>query len=1500
MWQKEKKDNSIVSLALLLALTSPGVSLFASNCSQAAQAATEDPSFPLPQTVENGTTVRIDGSSSMTPTNQSLKESFEKQFSGTKVELAANGTDSALKALQDGKIDIATINRGLTPAEKAQGLEQVRVRREKIAIIVGTNNPFKGSLTSKQFAKIFRGEITDWSELGGPSGKIRFIDHPATSETRESLRGYPAFKTDKFATGSTATQLADDNTAEVVKQLGKDGISYVMVNQISKLQDVRSLKLHNTSPDDARYPFSQPFVYVYKKNPSLGIAGFLGFATAKPGIQAVEQARTTEANTIAASALQTIPPNPIISPGTEPAAIATTAPATDATNPTTLNQNKLEGDRALVPATGNIQVGGDDKISPWWWLLSLPVVGGLLFWLLGKRRSKPQPTDNITESSNQPLESEAIPTAALGASVAPPVSNALSDNQLLRAYAQTQSGAVENTTPVLDNLPQGVANTAEHVPEDTTSPAYNITSGGSAALGGIAAVGVGTTSIWSATSDRKTNTEAADETGEIRKNTSVLFPNLPIASVSEVTTQQQPDVPIPTAEAQPPAQSNSRQDVTSAGGTVKEGGSILWSRLTGIQREPIAANKQSNDLEEDVWDIENPATEVTIPKLQYSTTIDVDSLPVASNLEPEAQNPIASDVNLETPTTEITASVPQQPEVSIVETPTTEVINSLPLASNLESDVNIEAPTTEITASIPEQPDVSIPLVSNVESDVNEVIDSLFVASNPEASIIEITPKEAQIPTVTSDEVDVETPTTEITASFGELVSDEDVETSTREITASFPELASDEDDWDMEFAQDETEAQPPAQQFNWLQNITSVGGAVAAGSGAVLWSRLSSKAQPEAKTETTQINDPDEDFWDIETPPTESSNVPELASNIEAPDSKEVIDSLFESSDVPEVASNIEAPTTEVTDSLFESSDVPEVASNIEAPDSTEVTDSLFELPDVPEVASNIEAPTTEVTDSLFELPDVPEIASNIEAPTTEVTDSLFELPDVPELASNIEASDSTEVTDSLFELPDVPELASDEDDWDMEFVADQTEEQSPAQSNWLENITSAGSAVAGSGAVLWSRLSGKAQTEAGNDTTQNSELDEDFWNIETPVKQADVPEAALNAQLPTVEVTPATQQLDVPEAVLNAQLPTVEVTPATQQADVPQTVLNAQLPTVEVIPAMPELPDVAEGALDVVADAAEEDLSAESNWLENINTNDATLEDDVSSDLFDIGETTSLNSSESSETSAEVTDATLEQPADEVPIVPDINQTVSNVSEDTTENVTEASPVDLAAGVPFVGAGAGAGAWHQIYGNGENSEKVVKEDTINVETSIAIAPRTAKWAYVSWYVSDTEKKAVQQEGVCQLALRLYDVTNIDLSYQPPTLVQQYECEEITHDRYVAIPASDRDYMAEIGYLINGDRWFLLSRSATVRIHNRPQADFWFQADAELIIHGATEPGATVTIGGHSIKLKPDGTFHLRVPFTDSLIDYLMTAVTTDGQQTRIIHKKFFQESQE
>ncbi|MBD2443336.1 DUF4912 domain-containing protein [Dolichospermum sp. FACHB-1091] len=191
---------------------------------------------------------------------------------------------------------------------------------------------------------------------------------------------------------------------------------------------------------------------------------------------------------------------------------------------------------------------------------------------------------------------------------------------------------------------------------------------------------------------------------------------------------------------------------------------------------------------------------------------------------------------------------------------------------------------------------------------------------------------------------------------------------------------------------------------------------------------------------------------------------------------------------------------------------------------------------------------------------------------------------------------------------------------------------------------------------------------------------------------------------------------------------------------------------------------------------------------------------------------------------------------------------------------------------------------------------------------TRIVFTPRTPKWAYVSWYISDSDKlkQAINHQQILQnqrfitLAVRLYDVTHLDLSYQLPELVQQYECETAIHDCYIPIPKGERDYMTEIGYLINNYQWICLARSATVHVFGTPSTDFWFVVDTELVIYGATKQDAIVTIDGQNIKLNADGTFKVSVPFVDNLVDYQMIATSVDEEDTKTIYQKFFQEKKE
>lgn len=402
--------------------------------------------------------------------------------------------------------------------------------------------------------------------------------------------------------------------------------------------------------------------------------------------------------------------------------------------------------------------------------------------------------------------------------------------------------------------------------------------------------------------------------------------------------------------------------------------------------------------------------------------------------------------------------------------------------------------------------------------------------------------------------------------------------------------------------------------------------------------------------------------------------------------------------------------------------------------------------------------------------------------------------------------------------------------------------------------------------------------------------------------------------------------------------------------------------------------------------------------------------------------------------------------------------------------------------------------------------------------ETHIVLMPRDPQWAYAYWDIPDDAKEASRSQGGQQLALRIYDVTDVNLAFQSPHSIQEYPCDELAREWYLPIPVSDRDYVIDIGYRCADGRWLILARSAAVRIppiypsdwiedyfltvswdetlqgktfatlmapgkrealsqatYNQmfslaetaeadrlagslygsmqqapgavagsvqhvaasvqhvagsmqqvpgsyqqiagsmqhvpgsaqqsvssyvfasgvgmwavPEAltmsgagmsgvgmsgvgmgmsgvgmgmsgvgmsgvgmgmsgvgmsgvgmgmmmsgvgmsgvgmgmsgvgmsgvgmsgvgfsaslplirprKFWLVADAELIVYGATEPDATVTIGGRPIKLNPDGTFRFQMSFQDGLIDYPIMAVAADGEQTRSIQMKFTRETPE
>ncbi len=241
-----------------------------------------DPSFSPPATVPSGTNIRINGSTSMVEINQRLKQGFEQQYPGTTVTTNATGSDLGIEELMAGRIDIAASSRPLTSQEQDQGLVAVPSIKDAITVVVGDRNPFRKGLTQEQVEKIFKGQITNWSEVSGSQSPIRVINRPPESGTRQIFQKL-VLEEGKFGSSSNFTTLPRDATTPMLQALNQDGIGYATYSQVADQRTVRAVGVDGLTPEAENYPYQRTLYYIYKQPPTEAVKAFLGYASSMPG-----------------------------------------------------------------------------------------------------------------------------------------------------------------------------------------------------------------------------------------------------------------------------------------------------------------------------------------------------------------------------------------------------------------------------------------------------------------------------------------------------------------------------------------------------------------------------------------------------------------------------------------------------------------------------------------------------------------------------------------------------------------------------------------------------------------------------------------------------------------------------------------------------------------------------------------------------------------------------------------------------------------------------------------------------------------------------------------------------------------------------------------------------------------------------------------------------------------------------------------------------------------
>ena len=131
-------------------------------------------------------TVSTDGSTSMEKVIGGLGEMFMEMNSDITFTYNPTGSGSGIKAVQEGRCDIGLASRNLKAEEAESGLTETVLAYDGIAVIVNPENPVS-DLDVETIAKIYTGEITSWSEVGGNDAEIVLIGREAGSGTRDGF-----------------------------------------------------------------------------------------------------------------------------------------------------------------------------------------------------------------------------------------------------------------------------------------------------------------------------------------------------------------------------------------------------------------------------------------------------------------------------------------------------------------------------------------------------------------------------------------------------------------------------------------------------------------------------------------------------------------------------------------------------------------------------------------------------------------------------------------------------------------------------------------------------------------------------------------------------------------------------------------------------------------------------------------------------------------------------------------------------------------------------------------------------------------------------------------------------------------------------------------------------------------------------------------------------------------------------------------------------------------
>jgi len=236
--------------------------------------------------------ITVAGSTSVQPYAEMLAEIYEKEHSGSKVDVQGGGSSVGISAAKSGVAEIGMSSRWLKDTES--DLWSVEIAKDGLAIIVHPDNPVKNlDLTLEQIRKIYTAEITNWKEVGGNDAKIHVITREEGSGTRTAFEDLVMVDENKEKYRITPKAIVQDSNGSVRFSVSDDKnsigfISLGLVEAEKGQKEVVAIMLEGAEASvenimSGDYKLSRPFLFVTLEEPAGLIKDFIDFVLSPIG-----------------------------------------------------------------------------------------------------------------------------------------------------------------------------------------------------------------------------------------------------------------------------------------------------------------------------------------------------------------------------------------------------------------------------------------------------------------------------------------------------------------------------------------------------------------------------------------------------------------------------------------------------------------------------------------------------------------------------------------------------------------------------------------------------------------------------------------------------------------------------------------------------------------------------------------------------------------------------------------------------------------------------------------------------------------------------------------------------------------------------------------------------------------------------------------------------------------------------------------------------------------